>query len=244
MLQAVKRTTRRQQLAGVRPAVWWVAGGCLLAALAVAVALNGGIRQERPDPRPAVVRKAALTRANGRDRRPTLWASPARAIEPTPRAHTPAGSPATRPMELPVPDSRGPVAMERADAPGDSRIAAEIRVLEREAARVAESLALLPQEPDDAPRDRAGEDARAQRFADALLVEHFVQDSYLGTLFPAGYPAEERTRTAAESQVRALSPEMRRDLLDIVLQSNEFPEPVGPAFAPPDSGFVWESASR
>jgi hypothetical protein len=148
------------------------------------------------------------------------------------------------PPEDPRAGSQRAVAMARADAPGDSQIAAEIRVLESEAARVAESLDLVAGERGAAPRDRAAEDARVQRLADALLVEHFVQDAYQGTLFPVGFPAEERTRAAAESQVRGLTPEMRRDLLDVVLQGDALAERVAPEFAPPESGFVWESASR
>ncbi|MCX5738422.1 MAG: hypothetical protein NTZ61_08010, partial [Proteobacteria bacterium] len=68
-------------------------------------------------------------------------------------------------------------------------------------------------------------------------------DAYRGTLFPIAYPAAERARAAAESQVRGLTPEMRRDMLEVVLAREDLAERVGPSFAPPESGMVWEGAS-
>jgi len=122
--------------------------------------------------------------------------------------------------------------------PGDSRLAAEIGILESEAARVAEALGLAETKRGDPSREAA----QRQRLADAVLVEQFVQDAYRGTLFPIAYPAEERTRAAAESQVRGLTPELRRDMLEAALERADLAERVGPRFESPESGHVWEGA--
>lgn len=241
----MSRRNPEQHPAAIRPGVWLFAAICLLAALGIAAGLT---RSGEDGRRAAVATKSressALAIANEPPREAIASRSdaalPARADLPVP---VPVALHAV-PAEDPRAGSQRAVAMVRADAPGDSQIAAEIRVLESEAARAAESLDLVAGERGAASRDRAAEDARVQRLADALLVEHFVQDAYHGTLFPVGFPAEERTRAAAESQVRGLTPEMRRDLLDVVLQGDGLGERVAPEFAPPESGFVWESVSR
>jgi hypothetical protein len=237
------RRTLSKHPGGVRPGVWIFAAACLLAAVGIAAGLL------RRDAAPAAVIAAASRDAAERPIATAPAVEVANEPSPAPRvvaapdlASAEPDAPQPSPAD-PGPAHTSPIAMTRADAPGDSRLAAEIRVLETEAARVAESLALLP-EAGAAPRDRAAEDARVQQLADALLVEHFVQDAYRGTEFPSGYPAEERTRAGAEAQVRGLTPEMRRDLLDVVLQGDASGERIAPQFAPPGSGFVWESAAR
>ena len=160
-------------------------------------------------------------------------------------AHPLPALPASALAAVPALDSgHAGTAVERADGtPDNSRLASEIGVLESEAARVAEALGLAPAERGESSREPAREAAQRQRLADAVLVEHFVQDAYRGTLFPIAYPAVERARAAAESQVRGLTPEMRRDMLEVVLAREDLDERVGPTFAPPESGMVWEGAS-
>jgi hypothetical protein len=241
----VTRRSLSKHPGGVRPAVWTFAAAFLLAAAGIA---GGLLRRDAEHP-------AAIAEQSRGAPTDSLAVAPAgeSASDSASGAMPVASSeaPITVTVEraaqrAPLEDARAPapgtVAMQRADAPRDSHLAAEIRVVEGEAARVAESLALLPESAAAAP-DRAAEDARVQRLADALLVEHFVQDAYRGTEFPLDYPAEERTRAAAEAQVRGLTPEMRRDLLDVVLQSDALAERVAPQFAPPESGLVWEGAS-
>lgn len=122
--------------------------------------------------------------------------------------------------------------------------------MEEEAARAAEARALLDVAALDAelaqmPDAAARSDRRRVALADALLIEHLVQDAYRGTEFPIGYPAEERTRAAARSQVGGLGADQRRDLLEVVVAlQDELPPPAGPRFAPPESGLVWEGAAR
>lgn len=228
---------------GVRAGVWVLAVACLLAAFAIVA----GITRRDAHERAAVAetpRKGAIPVVSDPARAVAIEAARVAADSPTLEPIAAHESGATEPSRVLTSTPTSDVAMERADAPRDSHIAAEIRVLESEAARVAEDLELLPSGHAERAPDRAAEDARVRRLADALLVEHFVQDAYRGTEFPLDYPAEERTRAAAESQVRGLTPEMRRDLLEVVLQQDALAERVAPQFAPPESGLIWENAAR
>lgn len=134
--------------------------------------------------------------------------------------------------------------------PSDSRLAADLRIVEDEAARVAEALALvdpaaLEAQIERVPAGAPHDELRRIALADALLVEHFVQDVYRGTEFPIGFPAQERTRAAARSQVGGLTPELRRDLLDVAIRAQrEGAEPTPPRFAPPESGLRWDVTNR
>lgn len=126
----------------------------------------------------------------------------------------------------------------------DSRFAADLRILEAEAARRAESLDLAAARIGDGtpiePRGPA-DDARRAAFADALLIAAIEQDVYRGTLFPIGFPAETRTRADATSRVGAMDPAMRLALLESVL-AQPVSAPVAPRFETPESGLVWEGA--
>ena len=249
----VDRRTAPKQPGRVRPGVWILTAACLLAAaglagalarreaaqssLPVAAATDGASADIRSVDPPAEVARTPVAAAAS---------AAAAGIAAGAHAEGPGTAPdATQPLRRELrPGPPGAIAMARADAPGDSHVAAEIRVLEAEAARVAESLELVPEEPRAAPADRAAEDARLQRLADALLVEHFVQDAYRGTLFPTRVPRRAAHPRGGGEPGARLTPEMRRDLLDVVLQSDELATRVGPEFAPPEAGLVWENASR
>jgi hypothetical protein len=226
-------------IAGVRRSIWVVSAA--LASLALWIAFGAPTPIQSRAPTPAVEASAqappppvrvgtsavsAVAAGSGSARRPE-------------RASVPPVAP---------PFDAGAVQLARAD----SRVAADLRILEDDAARVAESRRLIDPASVDAAVIRSGatpgrtqDDARRALVADAVLVDHFVQDAYRGTEFPIGYPAEERTRAAAESLVRSLSPELRRDTLEALLaMQDDATNPIGPRFAPPESGLVWEGAIR
>jgi len=220
----------------------WVFAICYVAAALGAAVLLGGFESERHAVAPPSHDAAPHAGRNAPEpasapQQPAAPATPAlreQASNARPTMPSLAFSPAVGPT---LDAGYSGATAERADAlPGDSRLAAEIGVLESEAARVAETVGLAQVERGEWSREAA----QRQRLADAVLVEHFVQDAYRGTLFPIAYPAEERTRAAAESQVRGLTPEMRRDMLEVVLERADLAERVGPSFEPPESGRVWE----
>lgn len=123
----------------------------------------------------------------------------------------------------------------------DSRLEAELRILEDDAARRAESIGLASAIHRAETPDRADDDARRIALADAFLVDHFVRDAYRGTVFPIGYPAEQRTREAATSFVSGLEPAQRSAQLEVALQAYST-ESVGPSFEPEGSSLIWQAA--
>ena len=240
---AIRRSPRPGP-GGVRAGVWLFATACFAAALGATVLL-ARIRSERHAVAPPSHDFAAQSRVEAHEPAPApqrpaaALASPERhegASDTRPSSPAPAAFPAAVPR---LDAGYEGASAERAGAPpGDSRLAAEIGILESEAARVAEALGLAEAER----AERSREATQRQRLADAVLVEHFVQDAYRGTLFPIAYPAEERTRTAAESLVRGLTPELRRNMLEAVLARADLAERIGPHFEPLESGHVWEGA--
>jgi hypothetical protein len=230
-------------IAGVRRSVW-IASAALLAS---ALLLASGLRSVRATRAGEAVATAAIEAVSAAPSvAPTADAAAVAPVVGTASEAPPADSPVA------PPSAPEPAEVDAQRARVDSRLDADLRVLEDDAAGLAESRGLVdPALLDAAPRARgpapnaAREDARRIALADAALVDHFVQDAYQGTEFPIGYPAEERTRAAARSYVRSLTPELRRDLLEIVVATQAgAPEPIGPLFAPPESGLVWEGAIR
>ena len=234
-------------IAGVRRSIWIASTALLALALWLVSGLVApGARQASESPAPAALDAAPAA--------PAVPTSPARVAsrEALPVAPTAAPSAGSASTPAPIETAVAPVVptTDPEEARLDSRLVADLRILEDDAARLAESRGLVdPAILDAAQRaaapasNAARDDARRTVLADATLVEHFVQDAYQGTEFPIGYPAEERTRDAAVSYVRGLTPELRKDLLEIVLATQaDAPAPIGPRFAPLESGFVWEGA--
>lgn len=97
----------------------------------------------------------------------------------------------------------------------DSRLLADLRIFEEEAAQRTEATGLAA----DAAGESAAPDARRAALADAFLIDWIVQDAYRGTEFPLGFPAEERTYEAARSRVGGLDAAARKGLLEAALAS-------------------------
>ena len=234
-------------IAGIRPPVW--IASATLGALAVLFTL----RAPQPGvPSADASRAAAIDAASEHPAASDRAPDPAAVVLASPA--TPRAPAAPQGLARAASGDAAPFASTPAPraAAGDSRLAADLRILEEDAARIAEACGLVDAAALDASLRRvapapgtAREDARRTLLADAVLVDHWIDDAYRGTEFPIGYPAEERTRAAAVSQVGALSAEQRRDLLDVVLQLQaDATEPLTPQFAPLESGLVWEGAIR
>lgn len=181
--------------------------------------------------------------------RPT--ASPERARDATPApAREPArktamegdpppapGPPVPAPASGPAPAAPRAPAEPAAAAPlTDSRVEAELRQLEEQAARAIEAeerRRALPARAVDADTDSWRESG-----ATAYLVDRIVQEALAGTEYPLGYPALAREIDAAVSHVTALDARQRRDLLDALLQRND-----GARVAPRFSTLLWEGTT-
>lgn len=232
-------------LGGIRIGVWLVSGaaslcvaGSLLRAFAPAPSAPARSAEPVAVPVEAVTEVVAASHARSEPALASTGAESVRLPVPTQRADVPAAAHAATPD------------LAARSASGDSRLAADLRILEDEAARVAEALALLDPAALEARIERAPagatrDELRRIALADAFLVEHFVQDAYRGTEFPIGFPAEERTRAAARSQVTGLTSELRRDVLEVAIRAQrEGAEPTAPRFAPPESGLRWDVTGR
>lgn len=235
---------RRRDAATIRPHVWIAAGALIVSAAAVLalrpVAEPSAASAVQSAPRPDAPVAVAPTVAA----RDSISASVA-AAEPA-NVATPAADRAT--------STSTAAAFARANASAssaaartqiDSRLASDLRIVEDEAARRAESLGLpVPNlQRGDEASGRDGGDAQRAALADAFLVEYFVQDAYRGTDFPLGFPAAQRTREAAISRVAGLDPAQRSAHLEVALQQAQ-EEPVPPRFEAQNSGLVWEAAVR
>jgi hypothetical protein len=230
---------------GIRPGIWIAAAAALIVAIAVACLALPRLGSE-PDRQPR--RSASPNRdsaappfqamradpAAARPSSPSLAASQSREARPSPIAEHLASA------------RSGPSA---APAPVDSRAAADLRILEDEAARRAEELGIVGRAEIDAATANAssasgsgesGEDARRGVLSDAFVLDQLTQEIYRSTLYPNGFPAEERARAFAETLVRQTD---RIDLLERLLQEPPA-ERIGPQIAAPDSGYVWENAIR
>lgn len=130
----------------------------------------------------------------------------------------------------------------------DPELLRDLRIVEEEAARLANGAAWLA---GTAPKQSAGdaaapaapsptgvEDPQRRRLSDAALEEFLVRQSYAGIVFPAGYPAERVARLHAQRQIEALSPAARRGLLSDAVEVLRGPE-EGPEFHAPETGRVW-----
>lgn len=128
-----------------------------------------------------------------------------------------------------------------ASSPIDSRLTADLRVLETEAAQRFESIFDF-----DAAADVAWRDPDAWRLArsDQVLIDLLVQDEWRGTVFPIGYPARERSYEVAASRVAGYGAQLRRDALEAALATEPAERIAAPRFESPASGLVWEGASR
>jgi len=229
-----KRSATRnpQRSGGIRPHVWIAAGALIAPAAAVLVALQP-FGATDPAAASAVEHSSAGVAAA-----PKLAIAPAfRSVPTAADARGTAQAVAVRStIARELTHANASASSAAARARFDSRLDADLRILEDEAARRVASRDL----PD--PAAAADDASRAER-ADAFLVEHFVRDAYRGTDFPIGYPAAQRTREAAVSRVAALDPVQRSAQLEVALQQ-EPEEPGEPRFESPASGLVWEAALR
>jgi hypothetical protein len=235
-----RRTRAAESARRIRPLVWAVA----LAAAAFAVGVVTAFSNRVATPagvEHAVSHHGAQAARSSLDRRaqgpPESIASDP---QPAPSARIAA---VVDPKLRSVPASAAAIATHPSV---DSRSAADLHILETEAARRAESLG-LSFSPDTKTRSSgtapSGDDAQSAALAEAFLVDHLIQEAYHSTIFPIGFPAEERTSAAARSQVTGLSPQLRASLLEVALAEPEG-ERIGPRFEPPESGLIWEGALR
>ena len=232
---------------GIRPGVWIAASAALVAVVALLrLALPGDSDESHRQP----TRAASLDGGAAISAAP-VGVHPAAALLPSPfqtgssaaRATSKSGS--TGPERLVERPMRG----SSASTQPDSRAAADLRILEDEAARRAEALGLVGRaaldaatasaQPSSGASGDAAEDARRSVLADAFLVDQTMQEIYQGTLYPYGFPAEERARAFAETLVRQAD---RSSLLERLLQQQPA-DRIGPQIAAPDSGYVWENAT-
>jgi len=223
---------------GIRPGILLAAASVLVAALAIlrlAAAGDGGESTWQPARAVSLDRSGASSAVGSIREHPAAALLPSPSQQPPPERHAAQGSPAAGPLPVLRAD-----ALERS-APSDSRAAADLRILEEEAARRFESQGLTgaaalgaSAAPD--PGASGDDDASRTALADAVLVEHAMQQAYRGTEFPIGFPAEERTREAAESWVRSLTPALRQAMLKVALATAGEPR-VGPRLDPSQ---IWE----
>ena len=224
----------------IRPGAWIAASAALAAAVAIARLAPtgyGGGSLWQPTRAASPLGGPALSAA------PSIGVHPAAALLPS--SARPAGARVDERREAaPRPEARIAGSSERIQ-PADSRAASDLRIVEAEAARRADALGLVDRAALAAARASArdssatADDASRSAAADALLVDHLVQEAYRSTEFPIGFPAEERTRAAAESQVRALTPELRQGMLEVALQQDAGEERIGPRFDPYQ---IWEGS--
>ncbi len=234
----MSRRNPEQHPAAIRPGIWLFAAACLLAALGIAAGLTQSGEDGR---RAAVAAKSRESSALAIAAEPQREAIASRS-DAAPPAHVgSACSCAGRVARGAAAGSARGIAARRRD--GARRCAWRLadrrrdpRARKRSSARrrVARSrrrrargrtVAIAP------PRTRACS-ASPTRYSSSTSCRTPIAERSSRS----GYPAEERTRAAAESQVRGLTPEMRRDLLDVVLRSDGLAERVAPEFAPPESG--------
>jgi hypothetical protein len=222
---------------GIRLRVW-VAGGLMIAPVVAALVTHrpdeaGSARDlvtaARPAPAPAIASVPAPPEPATRSIPVSRESEDEHAASrPDPHFTKPSGS---------DPEARSRV---------DSRLEAELRILEDDAARRAESIGgarAVSVSASEQQAARGGDEARRIALADAFLVEHLVQETYRATQFPVGYPAEQRTREATTSLVASFDPEQRRSQLEVALQAPA-EEPIGPRFEWQDSGLTWQAASQ
>ena len=225
---------------GIRPGVWIAAALAGLAAIAVFWLASPAYDGE-PHRQPA--RVASPDRSQAAPAAEPAGVRPAAARLSAP-SEPPRSEARQQPVQTPAPSQEA--ASHEGFARGlrgasDSRVASDLRILESEAERRAASLGLAVPAPPGATAAQgpAAQDARRAAAADAVLVDYLMQDAYRGTEFPIGYPAEEVTRSAAESMVAALSPERRQSLLEVALQTLGG-DRMGPRFDPYQ---IWEGTA-
>ena len=198
---------RRNEPAAIRARTW--IGAAVLFAIAL-LALDG-FRRDALRRSEAARRTDERVPAALRDAAPDLGARPHEA--PAVRPSDPARPAARRVVRDGVPRASRPASVAAPRREIDSRLAADLRILEDEAGRFARASDLGGDVQDDA----ASADARRASLADAFLIDLLVQDAYRGTEFPLGFPAEQRTYEAARSRVAGLDPLMRKSLLEAAL---------------------------
>jgi hypothetical protein len=235
-------------MGGIRPGVWLAAGlAVAVSAAAIGLALAPGgatTRDSQPGPESTEFRPTPPVAAA--PARPALPMGPAASSHDAPTAPAvfgagTSGVPAGRRADpQPPPRREGGV-----PALPDSRLAADLRVLEEEAARRMPSYGFgapsAATTPGPAAVGAPEGDAALAKTSDAFLVDSLVQEALRSTEYPIGYPAEARERAAAQAQVSALTPELESALLQRFL---DLPPqaPVKPQFLPPESGQVWPGA--
>jgi len=234
---------------GIRPAIWIATILALLAAVGVVRLVLPGYGDE---PHRQPTRVASPDRSQTAEVSAAAGVHPAAALLPAPPAPS-RGAPAPRSdvttQALASAQPSGTRAQEggtRARLRGsDSRAVSDLRILEDEAARRADALGIAVPAATQAPAaggssaaasELTPDDTHRAAAADAVLVQYLMEDAYRGTEFPLGYPAEQVTRSAAQSLVSGLSPEMRESMLQVALQTLG-PDRIGPRFDPYQ---IWE----
>jgi hypothetical protein len=251
-LQLEIRDERSGMDGGIRPGIWIAALLVLAGAIGVVrLALPGyGEKPHRQPTRVASPDRSQTTEASG-----AVGVHPAAALLPAPSASS-REQVAGRANATAPPAPAEPLAQQGPTREGgsrallrrvDSRVASDLRIVEDEAAQRAAELGIAVPPVAQAPASVSGsaaestptaEDAHRAAAADAVLVQYLMEDAYRGTEFPTGYPAEEVTRSAAESTVSGLSPEMRQSMLQVALQTLG-PDRIGPRFDPYQ---IWEGS--
>jgi hypothetical protein len=231
---------------GIRWSVWAIAAVAVAAACWSQPLLWGSGRETLVTTNAALARpsdareRAASSRAGLRRSAPGSVLSPA----PRPAPSTPAAvaSQAAAAAERVLPPDA------RAKLDPDPELIRDLRILEEEAARLANGAPWLARAgatgsaadaaAPTAPSPEAAEDPQRRRLSDAALEEHLVRRSYAGIVFPAGYPAERVARQQARRRIEALSAPARRALLSEAVETLRGPE-QGPELHSPETGRVW-----
>jgi hypothetical protein len=218
---------------GIRPATWLAAAIAIAAAVGI---LRLAAHQVGDDPERQPTPAVSSDRSEAAPIVAATYLHPTAARLPSSPQSVPGGAASGAP-------SPPQIGLGQRPRSPDSRLASELRIVEEEAARRAESFgvtsaAASPASGSGTASSTADDEARRIQAADAVLIEYLMQNDYRGTEFPTGYPAEQVTRQAAESLVTGLSPEMRLGMLQVALQVLG-PDRIGPRFDPYQ---IWEGA--